>query len=97
MTRKVGVIAASFPGPGPGKGSNAPASGQQAWAAHDVVQTDPLPAENPLSQAANLVFGPHDARYSEVAVERLQSLVAEKITRALTGQGIDKPLSGSTA
>lgn len=72
-------------------------AGKLAGAALDVFQTEPLPADNPLRQAPNLLLGPHAAWYSEVAVERLQSLVADEITRALTGQGVRKPVPGSTA
>jgi D-3-phosphoglycerate dehydrogenase / 2-oxoglutarate reductase len=71
--------------------------GALGGAALDVFQTEPLPADNPLRQAPNLLLGPHAAWYSEVAVERLQSLVADEITRALTGQGVRKPIPGSTA
>ena len=72
-------------------------AGQLAGAALDVFQTEPLSADNPLRTAPNLLLGPHAAWYSEVAVERLQSLVADEITRALTGQGVRKPVPGSTA
>lgn len=68
-----------------------------AGAALDVFQTEPLPADNPLRAAPNLLLGPHAAWYSDVAVERLQSLVADEITRALTGQGVRKAVPGSTA
>ncbi|MBA3908597.1 MAG: dihydrofolate reductase [Rhodobacter sp.] len=77
--------------------ANALSAGQLAGAALDVFQTEPLPADNPLRTAPNLLLGPHAAWYSEVAVERLQSLVADEITRALTGQGVRKPVPGSTA
>ncbi len=72
-------------------------SGTIAGAALDVFLTEPLPADNPLRRAPNLLLGPHAAWYSDVAVERLQSLVADEITRALTGQGVRKPIPGSTA
>ena len=71
--------------------------GTIAGAALDVFLTEPLPADNPLRHAPNLHLGPHAAWYSEVAVERLQSLVADEITRALTGRGVRKPIPGSTA
>ncbi|WP_135447734.1 MULTISPECIES: C-terminal binding protein [Tabrizicola] len=73
------------------------AAGTLAGAALDVFQTEPLPDDSPLRQAPNLLLGPHAAWYSDVAVERLQSLVADEITRALTGQGVRKPVPGSTA
>jgi D-3-phosphoglycerate dehydrogenase len=72
-------------------------AGNLAGAALDVFQTEPLPADNPLRQAPNLLLGPHAAWYSDVAVDRLQSLVADEITRALTGRGVRKPIPGSTA
>lgn len=72
-------------------------AGTIAGAALDVFLTEPLPADNPLRAAPNLLLGPHAAWYSDVAVERLQSLVADEITRALTGQGVRKPVPGSTA
>jgi len=72
-------------------------NGHLAGAALDVFQTEPLPADSPLRTAPNLLLGPHAAWYSEVAVERLQSLVADEITRALTGQTTRKPIPGSTA
>ncbi len=71
--------------------------GQLSGAALDVFQTEPLPPDSPLRTAPNLLLGPHAAWYSDVAVERLQSLVADEITRALTGQGVRKPIPGSTA
>lgn len=67
-----------------------------AGAALDVFNIEPLPADSPLRRAPNLLLGPHTAWYSDVAVERLQSLVADEITRALTGQSVRKPVPGST-
>jgi D-3-phosphoglycerate dehydrogenase / 2-oxoglutarate reductase len=66
-------------------------------AALDVFQIEPLPADNPLRSAPNVVLTPHAAWYSDVAVTRLQSLVADEITRALTGQPVRRPIPGSTA
>lgn len=71
--------------------------GHLAGAALDVFQTEPLPQDSPLRTAPNLLLGPHAAWYSDIAVERLQSLVADEITRALTGQSTRKPIPGSTA
>lgn len=72
-------------------------SGTIAGAALDVFLTEPLPTDSALRQAPNLLLGPHAAWYSDVAVEQLQSLVADEITRALTGLGVRKPIPGSTA
>ncbi len=71
--------------------------GRLAGAALGVFQTEPLPAASPLRQAPNPLLGPDAAWYSDVAVDRLQSRVADEITRALTGQGVRKPVPGSTA
>jgi D-3-phosphoglycerate dehydrogenase len=71
-------------------------AGKIGAAALDVFQTEPLPADNPLRAAPNVVLTPHAAWYSDVAVEKLQSLVADEITRALTGQPVRRPIPGTT-
>ena len=71
-------------------------AGRLAGAALDVFLTEPLPADNPLRTAPGVVLGPHAAWYSEVAVAQLQTLVADEITRALTGQGVRKRIPGAT-
>ena len=63
-----------------------------AGAALDVFHVEPLPADSPLRQAPNLLLMPHAAWYSEVAIHRLQELVAEDIARALRGEGPRKPV-----
>jgi len=63
-----------------------------AGAALDVFHVEPLPADNPLRQAPNILLMPHAAWYSEVAIHRLQELVAEDIARALRGEGPRKPV-----
>ena len=63
-----------------------------AGAALDVFHVEPLPADSPLRSAPNLLLMPHAAWYSEVAIHRLQELVAEDITRALRGIGPRKPV-----
>jgi D-3-phosphoglycerate dehydrogenase len=71
-------------------------AGRLAGAALDVFESEPLAADSPLRGAPNLMLGPHAAWYSDVAVERLQSLVAEDITRALAGQPPRRRVPGST-
>ena len=61
-------------------------------AALDVFDVEPLPADNPLRQAPNLLLTPHAAWFSDVAIHRLQELVAEDIARALRGEGPRKPI-----
>ncbi len=63
-----------------------------AGAALDVFHVEPLPADNPLRTAPNLLLTPHAAWYSEVAIHRLQELVAEDVARALRGEGPRKPV-----
>lgn len=59
--------------------------GRLAGAALDVFEHEPLPPGSPLRQAPRLVLSPHAAWYSTDALERLQSLTADEISRALSG------------
>ena len=68
-----------------------------AGAALDVFSEEPLPLQSPLRDAPNCLLSPHAAWYSEAAIARLQSLVAEDITRALNGQAPRKPVPMSGA
>lgn len=61
-------------------------------AALDVFCIEPLPADSPLRSAPNLLLTPHAAWYSDKAIERLQGLVAEDVTRALRGDAPRKPV-----
>ena len=61
-------------------------NGEIAGASIDVFLEEPLPTDSPLRTAPNLTISPHAAWYSDVAVESLQRLVADEITRALNGQ-----------
>ncbi|MGR3291121.1 MAG: C-terminal binding protein [Paracoccaceae bacterium] len=70
--------------------------GEIAGAAIDVFRAEPLPAGNPLRIAPNLQLTPHAAWYSDTAIERLQAMVADEITRALTGQPVRRPVPGTT-
>jgi len=63
-----------------------------AGAALDVFHVEPLPADNLLRHAPNLLLTPHAAWFSDVAIHRLQELVAEDIARALRGQPPRKPV-----
>ncbi len=75
--------------------ANALESGEIAGAGLDVFATEPLPADSPLRAAPNILLSPHAAWYSDVAVERLQNLVADEITRALSGQSVRRSIPGS--
>jgi D-3-phosphoglycerate dehydrogenase len=72
-------------------------NGKLAGAALDVFAVEPLPMDSPLRSAPNLMLTPHAAWYSDVAVAQLQSLVADEITRALTGQPPRRPIPGTIA
>ena len=61
-------------------------------AALDVFHQEPLPANSALRDAPNLLLTPHVAWYSEMAIDRLQALVADDITRALQGKNPRKPI-----
>ena len=61
-------------------------------AALDVFAEEPLPEGSPLRDAPNLLLTPHAAWYSEAAIGRLQSLVAEDVIRALRGEPPRRPV-----
>lgn len=67
-------------------------SGQIGGAALDVFGAEPLAADSPLRDAPNCLLSPHAAWYSEAAIDRLQRLVAEDISRALNGDAPRKPV-----
>ena len=62
------------------------ASGHLGGAALDVFETEPLSETSPLRGVPSIILTPHAAWYSDTALSRLQSLVADEITRALNGQ-----------
>lgn len=63
-----------------------------AGAALDVYKQEPLPETSPLRDAPGLILTPHSAWFSDAAIDRLQGLVAQDITRALKGEGPRKPV-----
>ena len=69
--------------------------GRLGGAALDVFGTEPLPTDSPLRTAPNLLLTPHAAWYSDAAVARLQTLVAEEIARALDGQPPRRAIPGT--
>ncbi|NAZ38300.1 C-terminal binding protein [Rubellimicrobium sp. CFH 75288] len=71
------------------------AEGQVGGAALDVFATEPLPDDSPLRGAPNLLLSPHAAWYSDAAVARLQTLVADEIGRALDGLPPRCPVPGT--
>ncbi len=69
--------------------------GEIAGAAIDVFRSEPLPADSALRCAPNLQLTPHAAWYSDVAIERLQAMVADEITRALTDRPARRAVPGT--
>lgn len=66
--------------------------GTIAGAALDVFHKEPLALDSPLREAPNLLITPHAAWYSDAAIGKLQSLVAEDIARALSGEAPRRPV-----
>lgn len=59
---------------------------QIAGAALDVFQHEPLPADNPLLSAPNLIVTPHTAASTEQALINMATAAAEGIIRVTEGQ-----------
>jgi D-3-phosphoglycerate dehydrogenase len=72
-------------------------NGQIAGAALDVFESEPLPDSSPLRRAPGLLLSPHAAWYSEAAIGRLQTLVADDIANHLAGRPLRKPVPESVA
>ena len=72
--------------------TNALINGVIAGAALDVFEVEPLPKTSKLLDAPNLLLTPHAAWYSDSAINRLQGLVAQDISRALNGEKPRKPI-----
>ena len=68
-------------------------NGTIAGAALDVFCVEPLPADSPLRDAPGVLLTPHAAWFSDAAISKLQSLVAQDITRALNGEAPRKPVN----
>lgn len=61
-------------------------TGEIAGAALDVFEQEPIPDGSALLKCPNLILTPHAAWYSDRAIETLQVLAADEITRALSGR-----------
>lgn len=77
--------------------ADALAEGRIGGAALDVFETEPLAMDSPLRSAPNCLLTPHAAWYSDAAVARLQTLVAEEIGRALDSLPPRRPIPGTSA
>lgn len=68
-------------------------SGAIAGAALDVFDPEPMPADDPLRRAPNLVLTPHSGFYSQTSIEALRIGTAAEVARVLGGV---EPLSPVT-
>lgn len=66
---------------------------QIAGAGLDVVEHEPLAADDPLLQAKNLIITPHTAWYSEQASVDLKRKAAEEAVRFIRGEQLHYPLN----
>ena len=60
--------------------------GRIAGAALDVVETEPIPHDDPLLGLSNCLITPHAAWYSEEASRDLKTKAAEEVARVLLGE-----------
>jgi glyoxylate reductase len=60
--------------------------GQIGGAALDVTDPEPLPADDPLLQAPNLIVAPHIASATHTARHRMAQLAVDNLIAALDGQ-----------
>jgi D-3-phosphoglycerate dehydrogenase len=68
-------------------------SGQLGGAALDVVTTEPLAKDSPLTGRDNVILTPHTAFYSVEALEELQIKCASDVARVLSGEKAVYPIS----
>lgn len=61
-------------------------AGRIGGAALDVFEQEPLPMMSRLRGIGNVILTPHVAWYSEQSSERVQSLAADEVDRALSGR-----------
>ncbi len=61
-------------------------SGHLAGAAIDVARTEPLPPQDPLWQAPNLLISPHSSATGEAFAPRALGLFVENLGRYLSGE-----------
>ena len=68
-------------------------SGAIAGAALDVTDPEPLPAEDPLLDAPNLIVVPHIGSATHVAREAMAALSVDNLLAALDGEPMPHPVS----
>jgi glyoxylate reductase len=68
-------------------------AGQIAGAALDVTDPEPLPADDPLLRARNLLVVPHIGSATHAARERMGELAVDNLLAALDGEPMPHPVS----
>jgi glycerate dehydrogenase len=63
-------------------------SGKVAYAAVDVVSTEPIKADNPLLKAKNMIITPHIAWAPKESRARLMDIAADNLKRYIAGDPI---------
>ena len=63
------------------------------WAALDVFDTEPLPAEHPLRHMGNVFLTPHTAGYTRDCYSSLMALVIEELARFFGGEPLRYPVT----
>src|SRR5262249_16045603 len=71
-------------------------AGENAGAALDVYETEPLPADHPLWQLENVIVTPHVAGYSPRIAERHLALLLENIRRFQIGEPLRNVVNKAT-
>ena len=61
---------------------------QIGWAAVDVTDPEPLPADSPWWKTPNLVITPHDSAHSRLTGERLVDLFIDNLRKDLHGEAL---------
>ena len=64
-----------------------------AGAALDVVEREPMTADNPLLSLSNFSISPHAAWYSEEAAQDMKRKVAEEAVRFIKGARVLNPVN----
>ena len=62
------------------------AAGHIGGAALDVFETEPLPADDPLRDAPNVLLSPHCSPESTFFQAEIRNMVAENLRRFATGE-----------
>ena len=69
--------------------------GRIAGAALDVTDPEPLPADDPLLSAPNLIVAPHIGSATHTAREQMAALAVDNLLAALDGQPMPHPVAAA--